>query len=55
MAGFRLLISVVDFIPIPEQDRVTVMVDELPLYVAEPGNSEGLAAAKIVARIPDAH
>ncbi len=44
-----------DFIPIPEQDRVTVMVDKLPLYVAEPGNSEGMAAAKIVSNIASAH
>jgi len=43
-----------DFIPIPEQDRVTVMVDEIPLYVAEPGTSEGLAAAKIVSNIANA-
>ena len=40
-----------DFIPIPDQDRVSVMVDELALYEAEPGTSNELVAAKILSRI----
>lgn len=44
-----------DFIPIPDENRVTVMVDELPLYEAEPGNSNGLAAAKILSRVQGSH
>ncbi len=49
--GELMALQAGDFIPIPEQNKVTVLVDELPLYAAEPGNSNGQAAAKILSRI----
>lgn len=39
-----------DFIPVSSQDRIVLMVDEQPIYVAEPGTSNGMAAAKIIER-----
>jgi len=39
-----------DFIPISSQERVMLMVDEQPIYVAEPGTANGMAAAKIIER-----
>lgn len=40
-----------DFIPVSNQSKVVLMVDERPLYAAEPGISNGMAAAKVVARV----
>ncbi len=38
-----------DFIPMNRQNRVCVMVGDRVLYTAEPGTSNGLAAAKVIA------
>ncbi len=40
-----------DFIPVSNQSKVVLMVDERPLYQAEPGISNGMAAAKVVAKV----
>ncbi len=40
-----------DFIPVSNQNKVILMVDERPLYLAEPGISNGMAAAKVVAKV----
>ena len=40
-----------DFIPVSNQNKVVLMVDERPLYQAEPGISNGMAAAKVVAKV----
>jgi len=41
-----------DFIPVSGQNRVVLMVDEQPIYLAEPGTANGMAAAKILERYP---
>jgi flagellar motor switch protein FliM len=41
-----------DFIPISRNNRVNVMVGERVLHIAEPGASNGLAAAKLLAPAP---
>ena len=49
--SFSELVSLApgDFIAISRQNRVNVMVGDRVLYSAEPGTSNGLAAAMVVA------
>ena len=40
-----------DFIPISNQNKISLMIDEHKLYIAEPGVSNGMSAAKVVQRV----